>query len=120
MDGKDGEPRFLEVNTRPGRNTYYFSLAGCPFVKPYVKYYIEGDKTLSGLTEEERRADRHFLFSMVSRQTAQKWAHGENLKEINERFDSGNWGNPLFCAEDNFRQRLSAKIYIMRTEKTFI
>ena len=120
MDGEDGQPRFLEVNTRPGRNTYYFSLAGCPFVKPFIEYYINGDKTLSGLTEEERKAGNHFLFSMVSRQTALSWAHGENAAEIREHFESGNWGNPLFCDEDSFWQKRSARQYIARTEKSFI
>ena len=28
MDGADGNPRFLEINARPGRNTYYMTLAG--------------------------------------------------------------------------------------------
>ena len=116
MDGADGEPRFLEINTRPGRNTYYFSLAGCPFVKPMVEYYINGDKTLSCLTEDERKANSLFLFSMVKREIALSYAHGENLAAASKHFDEGTWENPLICREDNILQRFFAKKYVRNTE----
>ncbi len=120
MDGVDGEPRFLEINTRPGRNTYYFSLAGCPFVKPMVEYYINGDTKLACLTEEERRADKPFLFSMVGRDIALSYAHGENLAAATRHFDEGTWQNPLLCKEDSFLQKIFAKKYVKSTESNNI
>ena len=116
MDGADGEPRFLEINTRPGRNTYYFSLAGCPFVKPMVEYYINGDTSLSCLSEEEKRADKPFLFSMVKKEIALSYAHGENLAAAEKLFDDGTWQNPLLCREDNFLQKFFARKYVRNTE----
>ncbi|MBR5926655.1 MAG: ATP-dependent carboxylate-amine ligase [Firmicutes bacterium] len=120
MDDEDGNPHFLEINTRAGRNTYYFSLASCPFVKPYIEYYVHGDKTLSCLSSEESTAENEFLFSMVSKEKAVSVATGENKKTIEKLFDRLGWQNPLFNDADGFMQKRAAKSYIKLTEAKFI
>lgn len=109
MDGKDGKPRFLEVNTRPGRNTFYVSLAGCPFVKPMVENYVFKKDLREALTEDELKADKEFLFSMVPRSIISKEAHGEKRKRALKLFDSSKWGSPLLCKEDTLKQRFWAR-----------
>ena len=117
MDGKDGKPRFLEVNTRPGRNTYYFSLAGYSFVKTQIEYYVNKDIALSALSDKERRMDNTFLFSVVSRDTALKSAHGENLKAMEEFLKTGSLSNPLDYKADNFIQKIFARRYMDQQDK---
>mgnify|MGYP002862196122 CR=1 FL=1 len=120
MDGKNKEPHFLEINTRPGRNTYYVSLAGCPFVKPFIDYYIEGHKKLEGLEKSELEAGNEFLFSMVSRKTALCVASPEKQEKIGTLFDKFGWQNPILNDKDNLLQRMAAKEYIKLTETRFI
>lgn len=43
-DERDGAYRFFEVNTRPGRNTYYMSLGGVSFVTLFVEDYLLGNE----------------------------------------------------------------------------
>ena len=59
FDSRDGKFRFLEVNTRPGRNTYYVELAGEPFVKPIVEHFMEHKPI------EEKVNDKPFLYKLV-------------------------------------------------------
>lgn len=39
-DSRDGSYRFFEVNTRPGRNSYYVTLGGVNFVAPIVDDFV--------------------------------------------------------------------------------
>ena len=119
MDGEDGKPRFLEVNTRAGRNTYYVSLAGCPFVKPIVEYYVYGKDLREALTKEEQEADKPFLFSMVPRSVIAKETHGDKKQRALKMFDSGNWGSPLLCKEDSVGQRFWAKVNFEHMKSKF-
>lgn len=41
-DERDGSYRFFEVNTRPGKNTFYVSLGGLNFVRPIVEDWVLG------------------------------------------------------------------------------
>ena len=119
MDDAQGNPHFLEVNTRPGRNTYYVTLAGCPFVKPLVDHYVEGADVASSLTAAERAADRPFLFSMVPPSVALREAGDGGLRRRLEPFFSQKtWGNPLLNREDRLSQRLWARVNFenMRTK----
>ncbi len=112
MEDKNGNMCFLEVNTRPGRNTYYVSLAGCPFVKPQVEYFVRGHKQLESLTEAEKKADNPFLFTMVNEEVVRKYAHGDNLEEAVAHFRNGTAANPLINPDDTLLQRLFAKRFL--------
>ena len=105
MYGKDGKPRFLEVNTRPGRNSYYVSLAGCPFVKPIVEHNVHHRATRDSLTGFEACADKRFLFTMVPRHVAAKEVHGLLREEVLKMYANDKWANPLMNDDDCLSQR---------------
>ena len=42
-DARDDTWRFFEVNTRPGKNTFYVSLGGVNFVRPIVADWVLGE-----------------------------------------------------------------------------
>lgn len=110
MLGRDGKPRFLEVNTRPGRNSYYVSMAGCSFVKPIVEHYIRHNDLTVALDGFERSASRRFLFTMVPRSVVSKEVHGRSLTRALSFFDGGTWENPLIDKRDCLQQRAWARI----------
>ena len=110
MDDKDGNPHFLEVNTRPGRNSYYVSQAGCPFVDPIVAHYVLGEELVDALPSDELAADRQFLFSMVPRSVIAAEAPSYKRNIALTMFDAGFAANPLLCEDDVFAQRFWANV----------
>ena len=105
MYGNDGKPRFLEVNARPGRNTYYVSLAGCPFVKPIVEHYVHHKETQDALRSKEALADRKFLFTMVPRHVAARETSGDLMEAVLTMYATDAWQNPLMNSDDCLTQR---------------
>lgn len=105
MYGRDGKPRFLEVNARPGRNTFYVSLAGCPFVKPIVEHHVHRKETQDALRDKEMLADREFLFTMVPRHVASKETSGMLRSAVLNMYATDNWKNPLMNPDDCLTQR---------------
>ncbi len=119
MDDAEGNPHFLEVNTRPGRNSYYVTLAGCPFVKPVVDHYVHGLDVATSLTDAEREAGRPFLFSMVPPALAVREAGDPALRaRLRPFLDQGTWANPLLNRQDRLAQRFWARVNFenMRTK----
>lgn len=110
MNDADGNPHFLEVNTRPGRNTFYVSLAGCPFVKPIVEHYVHGRDLHEALDPSELAAEDPFLFCMVPRSVVEQETHGDKKERALKLFDAGVWQNPLLNKEDGAKQRFWAKV----------
>ena len=110
MNNAAGEPHFLEVNTRPGRNTYYVSLAGCPFVKPIIEYYIYHRDLRNALTATEQKAENPFLFCMVPRAVVAKETHDDRRERALRLFGSRTAGSPLLCREDTLPQRFWARV----------
>ena len=110
MDDADGNPHFLEVNTRPGRNTYYVSLAGCPFVKPLIEHFVMHHDLHDALSAKELAADDDFLFTMVPRSVIDHETHGAKHDDAMRMFDSGHWSSPLLCREDTLRQRFWGRV----------
>ena len=119
MDGKDGKPRFLEVNTRPGRNTYYVSLAGCPFVKPMVEHFAFGKDIRKTMSPEELAADKPFLFCMVPRSVIEKETHGSKKERALKIYDEKKWGSPILCKDDALRQRFWARVNFEHMKSKF-
>lgn len=105
MYGNDGKPRFLEVNARPGRNTYYVSLAGCPFVRPIVEHYVHHKETQDALRDREIVADKEFLFTMVPRYVAAKEITGDLRAAVLNMYATDAWQNPLMNPSDCLTQR---------------
>ena len=101
MNGADGQPRILEVNTRPGRNTWYMSLGGCPFVIPMIEYYINHKDLKKALTERELRCDDEFLFSMIPKKYLMREISETDEVRIRDYYKKGLTSSPLLNKRDS-------------------
>ncbi|MBT1181115.1 ATP-grasp domain-containing protein [Bifidobacterium sp. CP2] len=93
-DERDGTYKFFEVNTRPGRNTYYLTLAGVNFVTLFVDHYVLG-KTI-----KPRVADKDFLFQMVPKSVIKRYVAEPERSRALARIKAGDAGCPLFYRKD--------------------
>ena len=112
-DPRDGSYRFFEINTRPGRNTYYVSLAGHNFVepqlyefylKPYVRTHTTDEHILARLEQSlpERKLTQPFLYTCVPWYVvARSLRDSELLKRVRSGFTSHHEHSPLFNRSDS-------------------
>lgn len=116
FDSRDGKFRFLEVNTRPGRNTYYVELAGEPFVKPIVEHFMEHKPV------EEKVNDRPFLYKLVPDTVIRKYVEKPLSVDVISMCRQNLAKSPLFNKHDtlahNFWSYLSYLNFI-RKFKTY-
>lgn len=111
MEDAEGNSRFLEINARPGRNTYYMSLAGVPFIKPIVEKFVCGNDVRQTLASEELACDRPFLFCVPPFDIVRKEVTNPELKaEVNKAISDGVAKSPLINPNDSLKQRLYARI----------
>lgn len=104
-DPRDGSYRFFEVNTRPGRNTFYLSLAGVPFVTLFVEEYVLGH------TIPETRADQDFLYACVPPLVVRRTVKDPVLRdEVLAGYASGLAQFPLFYEPDSLAHWFWAEI----------
>lgn len=94
-DARDGSYRFFEVNTRPGRNSYYVTLAGVNFVEPLVEYFV------CGLMPEKKDVRDTFLYVCVPPFVVNRSVQDEQLKsQVLALYKDGTAKFPLFNGED--------------------
>lgn len=94
-DPRDGSYRFFEVNTRPGRNTFYVNLAGSNFVRLMVEDYVLGHAL------ERRDARETFLYTCVPACVVRRTVRDEELRDrALELYRSGVAQCPLFYKPD--------------------
>lgn len=111
MEDKDGNPCFLEINARPGRNTWYMSLAGVPFIKPIVEKYVCGNDVRETLSKDELACDLPFLFSVPPYDIVRREVTNPELKaEVNKLIAGGYAGSPLINPADCLKQRFYATL----------
>ncbi|KFI45570.1 D-aspartate ligase [Bifidobacterium bohemicum] len=111
-DERDGTYRFFEINTRPGRNTYYMNLAGSNFAKLFVDHYVLHKGLVSTV------ADKPFLFQMVPKSVIKEYVAEPARSRALDRIRSGVSGNPLFYRKDTLRHWFwSAVNYFHQTSK---
>ncbi len=104
-DPRDGSYRFFEVNTRPGRNTFYVSLAGVPFVRLIVDDFILGREI------EVQKAEDEFLYACVPPIVVRKTVEDEQLRdEVLAMYERGLATFPLFYAPDTLVHRFWAEV----------
>lgn len=104
-DVRDDSYRFLEMNARPGRNSYYVSLAGESFVKPIVDTMVHGQEL------EYRDLSRHFLFCAVPTSLIKRYVRDKELRErAFDRIAKGAMGNPLADPDDTAGHALWEKV----------
>jgi D-aspartate ligase len=109
MDDENGNPHFLEINARPGRNTFYVSLAGCPFVVPIVDTFVHGKDVNETLTASQKAADNRFLFSILPKGVVRRQIADPALRDqAMQLFAEGKAVSPLINPEDNWHQRMYA------------
>ena len=104
-DPRDDSYRFFEVNTRPGRNTFYMSLAGVPFVTLFVEDYVLGHEI------PVTKADQDFLYACVPPLVVRRTVKDETLRdEVLEAYRNGLAQFPLFYEADSIQPWFWAEI----------
>lgn len=103
-DARSDTYRFLEMNARPGRNSYYLTLAGENFVKPIVEQFVEG-KTVA-----KRDLDRPFLFKVVPTKLVRDYVNEPLKSKALALVARKAHGCPTFGARDTFAHWLWSHI----------
>lgn len=96
FDPRDQSLNLLEVNTRPGRNTYYVSLAGTPFVKPIV------DDVVLGVPCAQRKEPGEFFFTCIPRSVVKHYVGNAAVRDyVLNAYDTHRTVNPLEYKNDS-------------------
>ncbi len=104
-DERDGSYRFFEVNTRPGKNTYYVTLGGMNFVKPIVDDWVLGREI--PYTE----AYDPFVYTVVPPKVVRMSVTNDVLRsEVLAMFKSGKAYNPHDYSADTNAHKLWAEL----------
>ncbi len=94
-DPRDGQYRFFEVNTRPGRNSFYMNLGGANIVELIVKEFVLGQEI------PRQVACNEALFSVVPPYVVKRTVADPQAKaKALALFKAGRAQNPMFCKED--------------------
>jgi D-aspartate ligase len=104
-DPRDGSYRFFEVNTRPGRNTFYLSLAGVPFVSLFVEDYVLGHQIPVTVAGDP------FLYACVPPAVVRRTVKDPALRDdVLARYRSGMAQFPLFYDADSLNHWFWAEV----------
>ena len=105
LDPRDGSYRFFEVNTRPGRNSYYTTLGGVDFVRLMVQDYV------LGMELDRRDATEDFAYACVPPIVVKKTVDDPVLRErALAMYRNGRASFPLFNDDDSAAQRFWARM----------
>ncbi len=103
FDPRDGSYKFFEVNTRPGRNSFYVTLGGVDFVRLIVEEFVLGGVCHGG------DATRDFSFACVPPMVVRKTVKDPALRErALETYRSGLATYPMYYRKDGLAQRFWA------------
>ncbi|MBR3313438.1 MAG: hypothetical protein IKG18_04785 [Atopobiaceae bacterium] len=95
FDERDGSFNLFEVNTRPGRNTYYVSLSGMPFVKPIIEDVVLGHALPEAPVPEE------FCFTCIPSVVVWRYTGTRELRDyVLGAYRRGLARNPLYFSAD--------------------
>ena len=111
-DPRDGSYRFFEVNTRPGRNTFYVNLGGADFVKLMVEEFV-----LKRPCPQD--ASQPFVYACVPAYVVRRTVKDPELKrQVLGMYRSGRAHFPLFYGKDTLAHRFWAAItYVNQIRK---
>jgi len=113
-DERDGSYRFFEVNTRPGRNTYYVSLGGVSFVRPIVDEFVLGREV------PYREAYDPYLYTIVPPVVVKRSVEDPALRDdVLAAYRDGRAHNPLDYNADCVQHKLYAKLYTENQVRKF-
>ncbi|MBY4797068.1 hypothetical protein K6V98_01650 [Collinsella sp. AGMB00827] len=113
FDPRDGTYRFFEVNTRPGRNSFYVTLGGVDFVRLIVEEFVLGGVVHGGDATDE------FAYACVPPMVVRRTVKDVDLRERTlAMYRSGKASFPLFYAPDSLVQRFwAATMYFNQIRK---
>lgn len=113
-DSRDGVYRFFEVNTRPGRNSFYMCLGGANIVKLIVDEFVLGTEV-----PEQVACDKG-LYTVVPRYVVRRSVRD---REVRRRalslFDQGKARNPMFYHADTLRHGFWARLQYLNQIRKF-
>ena len=95
FDPRDGSYRFLEVNTRPGRNSFYMTLGGVNFVTLLVEDFVLGREV------PVQAARKPFAYACVPPYVIKRSVTDKALRDlVLARYRDGLASFPLFYGPD--------------------
>ena len=104
-DRRDDTYRFLEMNARPGRNSYYVSLAGECFVSPIVRAFAWGED-LACYDQAKR-----FMFCVVPPSLVRRYVDDPVLRRrLDERIGDGLAKSPVFDSADTLAHNFWGRV----------
>ncbi len=104
-DERDGSYRFFEINTRPGRSSFFVYQAGINFAK------IQVDDVLLGKRMEPISASKPFVYTTVPPLVVKKSVTDDALREdVLSAFKDGRAHFPLFWDKDRLAQKFWASV----------
>lgn len=104
-DSRDGSYRFFEVNTRPGKNTFYVTLGGVSFVKPIVEDWVLGQEVTYAEAYEP------FLYTVVPPKVVKSFVPDDELRaQALSMFKKGLAHSPHDYAPDTAAHKLWAEL----------
>jgi D-aspartate ligase len=113
-DPRDGSYRFFEVNTRPGRNTFYMQIGGANIARLLVDEYVLGRPV------PERVACDEGLYSVVPRYVVRRTvADKDARRRALTLFDQGRAQNPLFYRGDTLAHGFWARLQYANQVRKF-
>lgn len=113
-DARDDSWRFFEVNTRPGKNTYYVSLGGVNFVRPIVADWVLGEK----LAYIE--AYDPFVYTVIPEKVVDESVDDEGLKaQVADAYKRGIARSPWDYAPDTLAHKALERLSWQHQVKKF-
>lgn len=113
-DSRDGSYRFFEVNTRPGRNTFYMTIGGVNFVTLLVEEYVLHREIPQCVACDEG------LYTVVPRVVVRRTVADPDLRRrARALFDSGKAHNPLFYKEDTAAHMFWSRLMYLNQIRKF-
>lgn len=113
-DQRDGSYKFFEVNTRPGRNSYYMTLGGACFVEPIVQDFVLGQEV------PYREAFDPFLYTVIPPSVVSHHVANEALREeALACFKKGIAGYPYDYKPDTLKHKLLAHLLLLNQNRKF-
>lgn len=104
-DTRDDTYRFLEMNARPGRNSYYVSLAGECFISPIVHALAWGED----LTYYDQA--KKFMFCAVPPSLVRRYVDDPVLRgRLDERIKAGLAKSPVFDSGDTLAHNFWGRV----------
>ena len=114
FDPRDGSYRFLEVNARPGRNSWYVVLGGVHIATPIVDDFVLGREL------PLRAADQPFLYTCVPAYVLRRSVGDLALrKHALAMYHQGLASNPMLYGPDTLGQKFWAHVSYLNQIRKF-